>query len=378
MEFRRNINGKLLRCGYTTGACAAAAAKAAAIMLLGENPPQQVSISTPKGAVLTLDILERRLTGNSAVCAVRKDAGDDPDITDGVLVYAQVEKTAQGIHIEGGEGVGRVTRAGLDQPVGAAAINRIPREMIAEELRAAAEEFHYPGGFAVLVSIPGGAELAKRTFNPRLGIEGGLSIIGTTGIVEPMSHQALADTIRLELSQLRAAGAQDVLLTPGNYGETFARENLGLTLNNHVTCSNFIGDALDGAAELGFKRILLIGHIGKLVKLGLGITNTHSSYGDGRMETLLACALEAGAELPLLKCIAQSVTTDAVLQLLGEAGILEKAMAVLGKRMDECLRRRVPEKVEMGWLCFSNARPLCGMLMQSANAEELIKIWRKK
>jgi cobalt-precorrin-5B (C1)-methyltransferase len=378
MELMRSVNGKLLRCGYTTGACAAAAAKAAGTMLLIGAPVNRISIGTPKGVALTLDVLDIRQAADYASCAVRKDSGDDPDVTDGALIYARVERSEHGITIDGGEGVGRVTRPGLDQPVGAAAINSIPREMITRELCETAEKYGYEGGFSVVIYIPGGEELVKRTFNPRLGIEGGISVIGTTGIVEPMSNQAMADTLRLELRQLGAAGVRDVLLTPGNYGEIFARELLGLSMDGHVTCSNFIGDAIDGAVELGFMRILLVGHIGKLVKLGLGITNTHSSFGDGRMETLLACALEAGAELSLLKGISHSVTTDAALALIWDAGLLERTMTELGKRIDFCLSRRVPEGVTIGYLCFTNAQPLRGVLTKSANADELLNIWRIK
>ncbi|MDX9871156.1 MAG: cobalt-precorrin-5B (C(1))-methyltransferase CbiD [Clostridia bacterium] len=378
MEFRRNVNGKLLRCGYTTGACAAAAAKAAGIMLLGGAPVQRVSIGTPKGVALTLDVLEICLTSDYASCAVRKDAGDDPDVTDGMLIYAQVKKSARDITIGGGAGVGRVTRPGLDQPVGEAAINSVPREMITGELCETAKRYGYMGGFSVVISIPGGEELAGRTFNPRLGIEGGLSVIGTTGIVEPMSNQAMADTVRLELRQLAAKGTRSLLITPGNYGENFARESLGLSLDDHVSCSNFIGDAIDAAVELGFTRILLVGHIGKLVKLGLGVTNTHSSFGDGRMETLLACALEAGADLSLLKGIAASVTTDTALALLEGAALLDKAMAELGERIEDCLGRRVPAGVAIGYLCFTNAPALRGVLLHSANAPELMEDWRIK
>ncbi len=378
MEFTRNINGKLLRCGYTTGSCAAAAAKAAGIMLLGGSPVERVSISTPKNCFLTLDVLDIRLTENFSSCAIRKDSGDDPDVTNGMLIYARVERSAHGISIDGGEGVGRVTKPGLDQPVGAAAINSIPREMITKELSETAKVYGYEGGFSVTVSIPDGEKLAARTFNPRLGIEGGISVIGTTGIVEPMSHQAMADTVRLELRQLWTTGARDVLLTPGNYGETFARDSLGLSLDGHVVCSNFIGDAIDTAVELGFNRILLVGHIGKLVKLGLGITNTHSSFGDGRTETLIACTLEAGGELSLLKSILHSVTADAALTLLYNAGLLEKTMDELGKRISPCLNRRVPEGVDIGYLCFTDARPMRGILTKSSNADELMEIWRIK
>lgn len=378
MELTRNVKGKLLKCGYTTGACAAAAAKAAGTMLLTGTPIDRVFIHTPKSIVLTLDILDLRLADGWASCAVRKDAGDDPDVTDGACVYARVEKSPWGITIDGGIGVGRVTKPGLDQPVGAAAINSVPRTMITRELLETAKGYGYEGGFSVVISIPGGEEMAKRTFNPRLGIEGGISVIGTTGIVEPMSNQAMADTVRLALRQLKASGTRDVLLTPGNYGETFAKESLGLSMEGHVTCANFIGDAIDGAAEMGFSRILLVGHIGKLIKLGLGITNTHSSFGDGRMETLLACALTAGAQLPLLEGILRSVTTDAALKLIWEAGLLDGTMAQLGKRIDDCLSRRVPDGVTIGYLCFTNARRPNGVLIKSAHADELMDIWRMK
>jgi cobalt-precorrin-5B (C1)-methyltransferase len=377
MDLTRSVNGKILRCGYTTGSCAAAAAKAAGIMTLEGVPLNKISIDTPKGVELTLDILDAQISVDFASCAVRKYSGDDPDVTNGALVYAKVERIDRGITIDGGEGVGRATRPGLDQPVGAAAINTTPREMITRELRKAAKERGYDGGFSVVVSVPGGKETAKRTFNPRLGITGGISIIGTTGIVEPMSSQAMSDSVRLQIKQLKAEGARDLSLSPGNYGETFMRETLKLSPDFHVVCSNFIGDAIDAAIELNFRRILLVGHIGKLVKLGIGMTNSHSSFGDGRMETLTACALEAGADLSLLKNVLRCVTTDAALNLIWDAGLLEKTMDELGRRISACLSRRVPESVEMGFVCFTNALPARGVLVKSDNAGNLMETWRR-
>ena len=376
MQFR-SINGKLLRCGYTTGSCAAAAAQAAAEFLLGGTAPETVKLSTPKGVPLTLDVADARREGDSTLCAVRKDAGDDPDVTDGILVYARVSKQDGSLTIDGGEGVGRVTKPGLDQPVGAAAINSTPRRMISQAVEDVCRRHGYSGGLRIVISIPGGEALAKRTFNPRMGIEGGLSVIGTSGIVEPMSNQALVDTIRVELQQAAAGGARHILLTPGNYGEDFARNKLGLTLSPHVNCANFIGDSIDACVECGFERILLIGHIGKLVKLGIGVTNTHSSFGDGRMETLITCALEAGAPLDLLQGLALCVTTDAALALLCSAGLLENTMAVLGPRIDACLKRHVPDSVEIGYICFTNAEPFSGVLCQSGCAETLMKLWEE-
>jgi cobalt-precorrin-5B (C1)-methyltransferase len=378
MKHLRNKNGRLLRCGYTTGSCAAAAAKAAACVLLSGRAVLKVSIDTPKGVPLVLDVEKCEQGEDFAVCAVRKDSGDDPDVTSGALVFAKVRRIRGGIEIGGGEGVGRVTKPGLDQPVGAAAINSVPRRMIAEETKAAARKYGYEGGFAVTISIPGGEGMAARTFNPKMGIVGGISVIGTSGIVEPMSNRALADTIRLEISQIAAAGKTGVLLTPGNYGEAFARDRLGLCMDAHVNCSNFIGDAVDAAVECGLNRILLVGHIGKLVKLGIGIMNTHSSFGDGRMETLCACALMAGGQAPLLKRVLDCVSTDAALALLLEDGILGEAMRVLGMRIQGCLARRVPEGATAGYICFTNAPATGGVLAQSKNAHDLMRIWRNK
>ena len=366
-------NGRTLRCGYTTGACAAAAAGAAAELLLGGTAPETWTLGTPKGISLTLDILEPERGSNWARCAVRKDSGDDPDITDGVLVFATVKKTDVGFAIDGGEGVGRVTRAGLDQPVGAAAINSIPRQMICDQLEAVCAAHGYEGGLSVTISIPGGEALAKKTFNPRLGIVGGLSIIGTTGIVEPMSSAALVDTIKLELNVLRKSGATGVALCPGNFGETFARQKLGIDAARIVSMGNFAGDAVDAAVEAGFDHILLVGHVGKLVKLGIGARNTHSSNGDGRMETLSACALAAGADADLARSILDCATTDAALELLGGAKLLRETMIELGRRIQDTLERWTPEGTQIGFVCFSDREPCNRALAKSRNAEELVR-----
>ena len=376
LDITRNINGKLLRCGYTTGSCAAGAARAAARMLLTGQRVDSVALDTPKGIRLTLDILEQEIGRTWASCAVRKDSGDDPDVTAGLLIFARAEKTASGVTIDGGEGVGRVTKLGLDQPVGAAAINSTPRRMIAENVAQVCREAGYDGGIAVTVSIPGGKELASRTFNPRMGIEGGISVLGTSGIVEPMSNQALVDTIALELRQLAARGSRRLLLVPGNYGRDFAADKLDLRVDECVSCSNFIGDAINAAVECGFTEILLVGHVGKLVKLGIGQTNTHSSAGDGRMETLTACALLCGADLDTLRRVLECVTTDAALEILCRAGLREPVCAELGKRIQATLERRVPPGVEMGYVLFTNRADLGGLLHQSENAERLMENWR--
>ena len=393
MELTRYVNGKILRCGYTTGSCAAGAAKAAAMMLLGGEKVEKVDLMTPAGEMLHLDILDISVERDgsaapvSVKCAVRKDSGDDPDVTNGTLVFAEVSCCAEEelvkaepgsrIVIDGGFGVGRVTKPGLDQPVGNAAINSTPRRMMKEELSQICRQYGYDGGLKVIISLPDGERLAKKTFNPRLGIVGGISVIGTTGIVEPMSNQALVDTTKVEIRQLAAKGRTDIFLVPGNYGRDFSRDVLGLDVSECIAMSNFIGDAINSAVECGFKRIFMVGHIGKMVKLGIGQTFTHSSGGDGRMETLLACALEAGADLETLKKVLPCATTDAALDIIKDARLLKETLEILGRRIEATLLRKVPDDVQIEYICFTNHEGLGGILCQSAGAAELSKLWRK-
>ena len=270
-----------LRCGYTTGTCAAAAARGAAELLLTGEMPALVRVETPAGIPVEAELLEPASGCGWASCAVRKDGGDDPDATHGTLIFAKVEKTkAREVTIEGGVGVGRVTRPGLDQPVGEAAINHVPREMILRQMEEVRRKAGYSEGLRVEISVPAGEELAKRTFNPRLGITGGISILGTSGIVRPMSEAALIDSLRLELDVQAAAGVGDIVVTPGNYGEHFSREVLHLSLDHWATCSNYIGEAIDHAAGLGFRSFLLVGHLGKLCKHEYALQGIRCQAGD--------------------------------------------------------------------------------------------------
>lgn len=360
---------KKLRCGYTTGSCAAGAAKAAAQMLLTGKPVRSAALMTPAGILLTLDILEPMLTDTVCSCAVQKDSGDDPDITNGILVYAAVSKCDGGICIHGGEGIGIVTKPGLDQPVGNAAINSTPRSMIADALTEIAGQYGYTGGFHVTISAPAGVALAQKTFNPRMGITGGISIIGTTGIVEPMSNAAVVETIRAEANLRRAAGHENLLLTVGNYSGSFLQRYQPELAEKAVMCSNFIGDALDIGVTLGFRRILLIGHIGKLVKLGSGIMNTHSSYADGRMETLIVCGVLAGMPRALLMQITDCVTTDAALDILFQHPKRKEMLDILTSRIAYYLAARVKEQVQTGAIIFSDQHPL---LLKTADADSII------
>ena len=366
---------KLLRRGITTGTCAALAASAAAHLLLTGEAPETARLVTPNGTVVSVSLARCERVGDAAIAAVRKDAGDDPDVTDGCLICATVQKTAAGIAVDGGEGVGRVTKPGLDQPIGAAAINSVPRRMIAEAAEAVCAEAGYDGGLSIEISVPEGAALAQKTFNPMLGIEGGISILGTSGIVEPMSEQAIVDTIETELRQKRAEGAERIILTPGNYGADFLRES-DLNPRNipNVKYSNFLGDALDLAVTLGYREALLVGHIGKLVKLAGGVMNTHSKYADCRTELFTAHAAICGADTATCCALMDAATTDACIAILDGAGLREPVMNSLLAAMQRQLNHRVGDKLRVGAVVFSNEY---GLLGKTETAEAILNDWSK-
>lgn len=349
-----------LRCGYTTGSCAVAAVKAALTMLLSGQRQEKVSLMTPKGIELCLDVTDIDMQQDFVQCAVQKDSGDDPDITDGIFVYAKVSKIPAGIVIDGGQGVGRVTREGLDQPVGNAAINSTPRSMMQTVAAELAERYDYYGGVQIIISVPEGEKLAEKTFNPRMGIVGGISIIGTSGIVEPMSSQALLDTIALEMKQRRAEGEKHLILTLGNYSESFLAVQKPEALDKAVKCSNFVGDAIDMALANDFESILLVGHIGKLVKLGAGIMNTHSKEADGRMEVLTTCGVLAGLETEILRKIPACVTVDEALGIFETQGVLEPVLDILLSRIQFYLDAKVKQAVPVGAVLFSNKYGILG------------------
>lgn len=368
-------NQKKLRFGYTTGSCAAGAARGAARLLLGEDEISEVELMTPKGILLHLEILDRKRSENAASCAVRKDAGDDPDTTNGILVYAKVEKflirsdMEDRIVIDGGIGVGRVTKPGLSQKVGEAAINPVPRAMILQAVEEIADQYHYEGGLKVTISVPEGEKIARKTFNPRLGIVGGISILGTSGIVEPMSEKALIDSIRVEMTQHVAMGEQYMLVTPGNYGADYLREHMELPFEKNIKCSNYVGETIDMAVDMGVKGILFISHIGKFVKVAAGIMNTHSHSADARMEVLCSNAIRAGGDLACARSILQCNTTDEALRVLDENHILKETMKEITDRIQFYLDHRSYQQILLGAVIFSNEY---GYLGQTANAAELI------
>ena len=376
MERYMEKDGKRLRLGYTTGSCAAAAAKAAAWMLLTGQRKERIQIQTPKGIPLDLPVLDICVESDRVSCAIEKDGGDDPDVTKGMHITAEVSRTEEsGIHIDGGQGVGRVTKPGLDQPVGNAAINSVPRQMIRENLEQVIRTADYHGGLEVLISAPGGEEIAQKTFNPRLGIVGGISILGTSGIVEPMSEDALVESIRVEMRQRAASGASYLLVTPGNYGEAFLREHMTLPFSESVKCSNFVGQTIDMALELGIKGILFVAHIGKFVKVAAGIMNTHSRWADGRGEILAANALRAGLSRAAALEILEAATTEESLSVVIREGLLDDVMEQLTTRIHDHLNRRGGGQMLLGAVLYSNQ---WGYLGQTESAEELIRLLNRQ
>lgn len=360
MDYYISRGGKKLRCGYTTGTCAAAAAKSAAYTLLTGEKIASVILKIPKGITLHLDTELLEQTEQAVIYAVQKDAGDDPDITDGITICAKVEKTQDGqIIIKGGDGVGRVTKPGLACGVGEAAINPTPRAMILEAVQEICFQAGYGGGLCVTIFVPKGASIAAKTYNPHLGIEGGISILGTSGMVEPMSEQALLSTIEAELKVVRASGHRIAVVSPGNYGMDFAQKQLGIDLERAVKCSNFIGEAIDMAAASGFAAMLLIGHAGKLVKIAGGIMNTHSKTADARMEILTAHAALAGAGSKVIRDVFDSVSVDNAFSVLQKSGYLKPVMERVTEQVQKHLERRAGN-MEIGAIIFSNQFGLLG------------------
>lgn len=385
---------KTLRSGYTTGTCAAAAAGAAMMRLAAGTAPPAVEVELPSGERACLTIEEEDGGTFWASCAVQKDAGDDPDVTNGTFVYARIsrlnadcsltegdagvrisdlpcyiEKEFPGLYVTGGEGIGMVTKEGLSCPPGSYAINPVPRRMILRETDRMRKKFGLENsGFLIEISIPAGKELAEKTFNPKLGIVGGISVLGTTGIVNPMSEEALLLTIRLEIRVRAAEGRTLLAMAPGNYGEAFLREKTGLSLDSFVKCSNFIGDTVRMMREEGIRRVLLAGHQGKLIKVAAGVLNTHSRYGDGRMESMAACALEAGMSHEAVKPLYGMNTTDEAADYLLSLGMLKPVMEVAARKV-----KYVTEKageVETEVILFSGRH---GFLAQTDGANAMIR-----
>lgn len=366
MDVYINKNQKKLRCGFTTGTCAAAATKAALTKLLLHQECKEITIITPKMVAVSIPIYQDEETGTFYVI---KDSGDDPDVTRGIEIYAkvtllnekqfeQVDKEYEFVYenhfiLKGGEGIGRVTKRGLEQEVGFPAINKVPRKMIVDVIIEICNLADYAEMVLVEISAPQGLEIAKKTFNERLGIMGGISILGTSGIVEPMSEKALIDTIEAELKIKKAEGIKHLIMTPGNIGQQFADTLLNVEDKNVVKCSNYIGESIDLSVSIGFESILLVGNIGKLVKLAAGIMNTHSRVADGRMEILALYGGLCGAPMEVMNRIMNCITTEEALGILKEEKLLEVTIEAIMKQIEQVLSRRAGESMKIGAIIFS-------------------------
>ncbi|KLU16456.1 MULTISPECIES: cobalt-precorrin-5B (C(1))-methyltransferase CbiD [Xenorhabdus] len=351
--------GKQYRKGYTTGSCATAAARVAALMILRQQIIHQVSIVTPSGVTLVLNVEQPLIEGQQAVAAIRKDGGDDVDATHGMLIFARVCLNDSGvITLDGDEGIGRVTRVGVGLPIGWAAINKTPRHTIEEAVR---EVIGPQRGADIILFAPEGEERAKKTYNDRLGIKGGISVIGTTGIVTPMSEESWKRSLALELEAKRADGLDRIIFVPGNHGERFVSQQLGIDANYVVTMSNFVSYMLQEAVRLEFRHIVLVGHVGKLVKIAAGIFHTHSHIADGRMETLIANLALIGAPFELIQAVDQCDTTEAAIELIAEQGwqaVYQQIARKICGRIDQMLR-------------FARGKPQCDAILFSFDNQVL-------
>lgn len=423
-------NQKKLRLGITTGTCSAAAAQAAAMQLLLGVESHAVTLRTPKGMTVSVPVYLLESDSQKASYKVVKDSGDDPDVTNGTdvcvtveyvqqstreksnrsagtsgdkkpngsveiggnagsdgIVEASIQSSKNGsqdrsraftsesfpyLTLDGGPGIGRVTKEGLEQAVGQAAINRVPRQMIFDAVADVCEKANVCEPLHITVWMPEGETLAKRTFNPKLGIEGGLSVLGTSGILEPMSEQAIVATIETEIRQLHAVGEEKVLVTPGNYGQAYASEYLRLDLAKSVKSSNYIGDTIDLAISYGMKDFLLVGNIGKLVKLAAGIFNTHSKVADGRGEIFAVHAAMAGAGADVVQEIYNCINTDRMLDVVEREGLREAVMQSILAAIEKHVAGRVGDTMRFGVIVFSEKY---GYLGQTSDAERELNKW---
>lgn len=465
-------NQKKLRCGLTTGTCAAACAQAAMLRLLTGQVLPEVTVRLPEsrkrvrasvaGVSFRDEISEDRedreahqdSDGMSQLqqagpaegsqgsfaqrvtlavyptadggFATRKDAGDDPDVTNGTEIRAYIQvcdvasvsagafASADGrLYLTGGVGVGRVTKPGLEQAVGQSAINRVPRQMIFDAVQQVLDAFEEDAGvehYLITISVPAGAELAQRTFNPMLGIEGGISILGTTGIVEPMSEAAIVATIESSIRQVlamedaavlevdEAAGwprasashedqavsadsgrkkdgdigrrARRILAVPGNYGQRYVEQQLGLRGVPVVEVSNYIGEAIDLAVSYGATDFLLVGNVGKLVKLAAGIMNTHSRVADGRWEIFAAHLALCGGTRAQVAAMREATTTEEMLTRLEEMGLRAPVMASIMGEIEAHMAHRIRGQMDFGVIVYSER---FGRVGETAGAARLLE-----
>lgn len=349
---------KVLRGGYTTGACAAAGVKAALLYAQG-RPWQVVTLMALDGTMLTIPVRAVCRTQQGVQAEVIKESGDDPDITNGVSVFTTVcqRNDEEPMRFAAGEGIGTVTKPGLSVPVGEPSINPGPRKLMR---RAAEDVLGTSAGLSVTIAIPAGRELAKKTLNPVLGIEGGISVIGTTGVLRPMSEEGFKNSLVPQIDVALAAGYQDLVFVPGKIGERLAL-SWGLPRESIVETSNFIGFLLEAAADRHVSRVLLLGHIGKLVKVAAGIFYTHNRIADARLETMAAYGAAAGLGKQDVQRVLASNTTEDALEVLRKAGLLSSVCHTLAQRAGERAERYLFGRMQVGVAMMTMQGELLGM-----------------
>ncbi|WP_042278342.1 cobalt-precorrin-5B (C(1))-methyltransferase CbiD [[Clostridium] dakarense] len=381
MEEYVYIDGKKYRRGYTTGSCAAAASKAATHMLLTKNKIETINIDTPKGIPLSLKVHNINICSDYAQCSIEKDGGDDIDATHTMHIYAKAEfidRANEDIVVCGGIGVGVVTKKGLSVEVGKAAINPVPMRMIHTEVRSVIgsdlkNTIGEDKSLKITISAPEGVEVAKKTFNPRLGIIGGISILGTTGIVEPMSDDGWKKSLSIELQMKKEQGLDKIILVPGNHGEQFIKEKLGLDMKYVVRTSNFIGYMLKEAQRMGYKKILMAGHIGKYIKISAGIFNTHSKVADARSEILVSNLAMMKAPYEFLERINECVTAEGAVELIDESDYKDIYNLISNKCKSKIDQYLLDEEIEVEVMMFKMDKTLLG---KSDDADSLVEVFR--
>ena len=407
MEEYVYIDGKKYRRGYTTGSCATGASKAAVYMLITKNRINTINIDTPKGIPLLLKVDNINISDTFVECSIKKDGGDDIDATHTMDIYARAEIVAKNdknkgyltlkdidslstnseckselykfIRVYGGTGIGVVTKKGLSVDVGKPAINPTPLKMINHEIRKLiGDNFESILGndkvLKITIFAPQGETVAKKTFNPRLGIVGGISIIGTTGIVEPMSDDGWKKSLSIELQMKKERGLDKIILVPGNHGEQFIREKLNLDIKYVVRVSNFIGYMIKEAQRIGYKKILMAGHIGKFIKVSAGIFNTHSKVADARSEILVANLALMGARYEFLNKINQCVTTEEAVELINNSEYRE-VYNILSNKCRERVKQYLNEDsddIDVEVIIFSMDKSLLG---KSDNTDDLVEVF---
>ena len=348
------MNKKILRGGYTTGASAAAGVKAALIYFLHKKIVDEVQITALDGTILKIPIAKVEQTDEKISVEVVKDSGDDPDITNGTSIFTTTKIiSGDEIIFRAGLGVGKITKAGLQLPIGEPAINPGPRQLI----KNVAAEFGVKG-LDVEISIPAGVELAKKTLNPILGVEGGISVIGSTGVLRPMSEEAFKNSLVPQIDVAKAAGYTSLIFVPGKIGETIAK-NIGLPSGAIIQTSNFIGFMLETAADKNISQIILCGHIGKLVKIAAGNFYTHNRISDARLETLAAYSAAEGLNADEVKKILSAATTEEAAKIISD-NHFEHVYKKIAERASLRAKRFVFEKIAIGTILVDYSGKILG------------------